>query len=50
MTNLHLCILKDTKKDVRVIVNITYSYQIVETAAKDVQAREIWTGNEEIDE
>ena len=41
-------ILQEIKKDVRVIVNVTYSYSIVETAAKDVQAREVWLCNEEI--
>jgi hypothetical protein len=45
---LCLHILQDTKKDVIVIVNVTYSYSIVETAAKDVQAREVWLCNEEI--
>lgn len=32
----------------RVIINVTFSYSIVETAAKGVQARESWLLNEEI--
>ena len=39
---------QDIEKEIRILVNVTFSYAIIEEAAKDVQGRDHWRMNQKI--